>query len=138
MPRKIVVVTADAKAVLEEVAAADELQLQERMKDDPEIVPVEDFGGLSACQTHFMTDSSRVDAWAVRNWYVLIAGGILANAIFIVLASGLADSTSARTGVILIGSVTMIFTSFLLFLGGVRYAERTARRGSPGLWSSTE
>lgn len=44
MPRKVVLVESDSKTVLAEVLAHDEAQLRERMKEDPEIVPVEDFG----------------------------------------------------------------------------------------------
>jgi len=45
MPRKIVVQLQDGGApVLQEVKAADELQLQELVKDNPDLLPVEEFG----------------------------------------------------------------------------------------------
>src|SRR5205807_6947630 len=45
VPRKMVIVRpGQPSTVLEEVAAHDEAQLQERLKQDPDLLPIEEFG----------------------------------------------------------------------------------------------
>ena len=44
MPRKIVLKMAAGNPVLSEIPAADEFELQELMKSDPDLIPIEEFG----------------------------------------------------------------------------------------------
>ena len=75
-----------------------------------------------------------VDRLSRRYWWALLLAGFIGFLVPVGLGMMLA-STDARVGVLVISASSGTLSLFLVFMAGVRYAERAQERSDGSLWS---
>jgi uncharacterized membrane protein YhaH (DUF805 family) len=76
-----------------------------------------------------------VDRLSRRYWWAVLICGVVGFLVPVGLGVMLASSREARVGFLVISAPVGTFSLFLIFMAGVRYAERAQERPEGSLWS---